>query len=185
MYIKRSTATVAALVMASAVFFSSCDVPPATRAQDQIYRVARFTSEAQAIIQIASDSSGAEVTVVGIYDSDYTYRVIVANIGEAPAQGSGQVPVSTAGHQEILSRLKDGQAFFLATADLPPGPLKSELKVAKRNYIAAAPIYDADGYLIGYVGFSWEADPQSEDDTILVQATAASAELTRLARIFQ
>lgn len=152
--------------------------------QDQIYTVQRFKDEAKDIVDIAQLRTGAVVSVVGIYDTDYTYRIIVASAGEPLVTDTDITPVSTAGHKDLLEEIRDGVVFYSEVERLPNGPLKSDLQRGGRKAIAAAPVYDADGYLLGYVGFSWK-DEIPPKASVKVQAELTARELTRLARIFQ
>jgi hypothetical protein len=169
-----------------AVFLAMAGCAPTipSRAQEEIYRVARFESEAENIIEVAAVRTGAAVALVGVYDTDYIYRIVAASTNEALTDEIGPMPVTEDGHRDILEEIRDGVVFYSLVSDLPEGSLKNELKAYQKQAIAAAPIYDPDGYLMGYVGLSWAEGPLPPVSQVEAQARSTADELTRLARIF-
>lgn len=166
--------------------FRSCTIVEQDM-QAVIYTVERFDAEANKILDSYREAVGADVAVLAVYDSDFGYRIIVAeslSSGESISTGRSRRSKRTAGYIDIYETIKDERSYFSAVEDIPAGSFKNDLQKAGRTFVVASPIYNSSGYLVGYLGSSWSEDSRPSDRYIIEKSELAAAELSRLSGIF-
>jgi hypothetical protein len=173
-----------ASTLAVSLALAACSIEPPGRAQDEIFRVNRFEAEAAKILAETQKATEASVSLVGVYNWEYTYHIVVAYSGDIADLSLANSSLQDAGHREVLEGIKDGNTYYQLTKDLPEGRLKRSMLRAEKLATAAVPIYDPDGYLLGYLQVNWDQDPPPTLTDVESQLMLAAEELTRLAMLF-
>jgi hypothetical protein len=156
---------------------------PLETVQARLFTYERFVAEATSILERERSQLGAGASVLAVYDEEYTYRIYVARTGK-PSLGVQPERLASETYQEILEAHKAGETWFINDIQsLPPGAPKEAFIAAGVTAAAAAPVFDNEGYLIGYVGATWRGGDVSEYIVSPV-IEAAAAEISRLVRIF-
>lgn len=168
-----------ALILMSALSVSSCSVTPILSASAQLYVFNRYLREAESIAEETRLRLGADSVVLGVYNEDYTGRIQVAIEGD-PAMRRDNIRIDSPSFQEMLEAHKANEIWStLNPAELSEGPMRSAFMREGVKAFIAVPVYDKDGYLLGYVGASWRS--QAPDYFTATQIlTDAQSELNRL-----
>ncbi len=143
----------------------------------------RFIREANLIVDRLKLRTGAKATALAIYSVDLTYRVVIVSSGELPEMGKEAASNSLPGYREILEVVNSGETFYSTVEDLPEGLLKSDLVNSNITVLAASPIYESKGYLIGFVSVAVPEGSVVDKDRLVSYTEQASAELSRLSGV--
>ena len=149
--------------------------------QYNILRVLNYRETSKSILERYRLKLKSNIGALGIYDEFYEYQYVVTLTGFPTDGNPDKRIVNSPGYSDVYETLNSNNIYFDSTDNLPEGSsLKSRLEENKIKYIIFAPIYTSDGYLLGFVFFSFLEKPQLQEDELFNTVTLAAKEVNDL-----